>query len=227
MSLIPDFMPMLRSGSGVSPEDGGCLVQCASYLADGHSWNETTDCVHPLLRALAVQVNDHTCDAARPLLGPLAADLVGTGPAPAGVKGTRLSARLGVWIARQFDVDPWSRVALNTVEVWALKDLGAKGRTGWRTSCGRNAINLLAVEDRTPVQMLAAHVAMAPEPWYSDFAVARYAVDIIAEYYDQDSELRRLLAGAIAEHRRLTGHTPPPVDPERAAQILATLGSAK
>lgn len=78
---IPDFMPQLRKGAGATPQDGGCLVQVAGFLADGVSWTDKTPCVHPLLSDAAIRVNDIVNEEVRQSLLPLAPRLVGTGNA--------------------------------------------------------------------------------------------------------------------------------------------------
>lgn len=76
---IPDFMPRLRKGAGRTPQDGGCLVQVASYLNDGVSWTDRTPCVHPMLRHVAIGVNDSVGEDARQGLLKFAPRLIGTG----------------------------------------------------------------------------------------------------------------------------------------------------
>lgn len=65
---IPDILPNLIAGEGDSPENGGCLLQVASFIYDGESWTDHPKCVHPLLIELGIWVNDETTDDARPLL---------------------------------------------------------------------------------------------------------------------------------------------------------------
>ncbi|MGZ4619311.1 MAG: hypothetical protein ACXV3F_11475, partial [Frankiaceae bacterium] len=92
---IPDFLPSLRRGAGRRPADGGCLVQVASMLDDGRSWTDHPDCVHPVLREVAVRINDRMPDGDRDRLYPFAVDLVGTASPDA-----ELAARLALWCAR-------------------------------------------------------------------------------------------------------------------------------
>ena len=75
---VPNFLPSLRRGAGRRPADGGCLVQVASMLSDGRSWTDHPDCVHPVLREVAVRINDRMPDGDRDRLYPFAVDLVGT-----------------------------------------------------------------------------------------------------------------------------------------------------
>lgn len=98
---IPDFMPKLRRGAGPTPKDGGCLVQVASYLYDGESWTDRTPCVHPMLREVAIGVNDSVSDHARQGLLEFAPRLIGTRN-----DDRALERRLVLWCAgyaRQFE----------------------------------------------------------------------------------------------------------------------------
>lgn len=74
---IPDFMPVLRHGVGEKPKDGGCLMQCASFIAYG-AWEDRPDCVHDYLNELGIKVNDSVGDAARSGLALVIPDLLNT-----------------------------------------------------------------------------------------------------------------------------------------------------
>jgi hypothetical protein len=60
----PDLFPILSPGKHRSPRTGACFMELASLLA-GERWSDHPACTHPLLAAVARQVNDHTSDAAR------------------------------------------------------------------------------------------------------------------------------------------------------------------
>lgn len=77
--MIPDFIPNLTSGAGDTPADGGCLIQVASWLNDGHSWTDQTPCVHFLLRDAAIDLNDDLPDEVRQQIMKFAPRLIGTG----------------------------------------------------------------------------------------------------------------------------------------------------
>ena len=63
-------------------------MELASYLA-AERWSAYPACTHPLLAALAREVNDHTSDAGLPRLAVLAPSVIGlTGDDP------RLDARI-------------------------------------------------------------------------------------------------------------------------------------
>src|SRR5204862_8259532 len=73
---VPDLVPVLSRGRHRSPRKGACFMELASFMA-GERWSDHPACTHPLLAALARQVNDATRDGARHLLAPLIPDVVG------------------------------------------------------------------------------------------------------------------------------------------------------
>jgi hypothetical protein len=87
----PDLMPVLSRGKHRNPRKGACFMELASFLA-GERWSDHPECTHPLLAALARDVNDHVGDRTRPRLAPLIPDVIGlNGPEP----------RADAWIARE------------------------------------------------------------------------------------------------------------------------------
>jgi hypothetical protein len=58
----PDLVPVLSRGRHRSPLQGACFMELASYPA-GERWSAYPACTHPLLAALARDVNDYTTDA--------------------------------------------------------------------------------------------------------------------------------------------------------------------
>lgn len=82
VSRTPDVMPVLSQGKHRSPRKGACFMELASYLA-GERWSDHPRCTHPLLAALARDVNDSVGDEARQRLAPLIPDVIGlTGDDP-------------------------------------------------------------------------------------------------------------------------------------------------
>lgn len=90
-SRTPDLMPVLSRGKHRHPRKGACFMELASYLA-GEKWSDHPDCTHPLLAALARDVNDHVSDGARSRLAPLI-------PSVIGLRTT--DPRADAWIARE------------------------------------------------------------------------------------------------------------------------------
>jgi hypothetical protein len=87
----PDLMPVLSRGKHRNPRKGACFMELASYLA-GERWSDHPDCTHPLLAALARDVNDHVGDESRSRLVPMIPSVVGlVGADP----------RVDAWIARE------------------------------------------------------------------------------------------------------------------------------
>jgi hypothetical protein len=72
----PAGIPILSAGRHRTPRQGACFMEFASYLA-GERWSDHPECTHPLLAALARDVNDLTSDAARGRLLPLVHRVVG------------------------------------------------------------------------------------------------------------------------------------------------------
>ena len=69
-------MPILSAGHHRNPRHGACFMEFASYLA-GERWSDHPACTHPLLAALARDVNDLTSDSRRDRLMPLIHRVVG------------------------------------------------------------------------------------------------------------------------------------------------------
>src|SRR6476469_7801525 len=86
----PDMMPVLSRGKHRSPKKGACFMELASFLA-GEKWSDHPSCTHPLLAALARDVNDCVTDEARSRLAPLI-------PRVIGLNGD--NERVDAWIAR-------------------------------------------------------------------------------------------------------------------------------
>ena len=73
---LPELVPVLSRGKHRNPRQGACFMEMASYLA-GERWSDHPACTHPLLAALARDVNDYTSDAARGQLAPLIPSVIG------------------------------------------------------------------------------------------------------------------------------------------------------
>jgi hypothetical protein len=72
----PDLFPILSPGKHRNPRTGACFMELASLLA-GERWSDHPTCTHPLLAAVARQVNDHTSDAGRQRLAELIPSVIG------------------------------------------------------------------------------------------------------------------------------------------------------
>lgn len=81
-SRVPDFVPTLSPGRHRNPRKGACFMEMASFLA-GERWSDHPRCTHPLLAAMAREINDRVGDSARQDLVPLIPSVVGlTGDGP-------------------------------------------------------------------------------------------------------------------------------------------------
>jgi hypothetical protein len=72
----PNLLPILSPGRHRNPRTGACFMELASLLA-GERWSDHPACTHPLLAAVARQVNDHTSDAGRQRLTELIPSVIG------------------------------------------------------------------------------------------------------------------------------------------------------
>lgn len=88
-------VPFLRRGAGKTPVEGGCIMQVISWIHDG-SWTDEPPCVHPVIRHLAIRVNDRLDDADRQAL-------IDLGPRMSGTAGgdEALTRKLLGFLARQ------------------------------------------------------------------------------------------------------------------------------
>jgi hypothetical protein len=127
----PDLMPVLSRGKHRSPRKGACFMELASYLA-GERWSDHPKCTHPLLAALAREVNDHVGDDARTRLAPMIPDVVGL---------TGDDRRVAAWIARDAALAALPVVAANKQGVAAVGLLSCErylnhleGRDEWHVS---------------------------------------------------------------------------------------------
>ena len=226
MTSVPTGLPLLRRGAGATMGDGGCFVQVAGYLADGHSWSEYATSVQPVIRAAGIKCNDMMSAAARPRLAPLAADAAGTGPEPSGVAGQVLTVRLLAWVAQRVS-QHWShrRLCQNAVNAalnWADCPCPGHSAVADRT---HQAMDHLLYSDANVVAALAARTASAdpismPSP---DRAVSTAVSADVAHATDRNQALHDFLQDLIGEHRRLTGHAP--ASPQRWGQVCELLGT--
>ena len=154
----PELIPMLSRGKHRGPRTGACFMELASYLA-GERWSDRPACTHPLLAAVARDVNDYTSDTGRAQLAGLIPSVIGltsedlhidarfcsqpsalqTSQAGAPVSAIRSSAgqrsdhaqrgRLGR--RPVWEYPPWTRLSRASSPVL--------GMLNWRVSVGRSA----------------------------------------------------------------------------------------
>lgn len=150
----PDVMPLLSRGAHRKPSKGACFMEFASYLA-GESWSDSPACTHPVLAAMAREVNDRVGDEARQSLLPFVPEVVGLVSA---------DPRTGAWIARE--------------AAFAALRLGTHPRQGVAAIGVLHCERRLAELDTDPAPLLSAEAAEAlrasPEAcqWAFDFVAA-------------------------------------------------------
>ena len=114
----PDLVPILSRGKHRSARKGACFMELASYLA-GERWSDHPSCTHPVLAALARDVNDHVTDPARTQLAPLIPEVIGlTGDDP----------RIDAWIAREVALAALPVVPAEKQNVMAVAVLSCERR---------------------------------------------------------------------------------------------------
>jgi hypothetical protein len=209
---VPGLVPVLSRGKHRHPRRGACFMELASYLA-GERWSDHPACTHPLLAALARDVNDYTSDAAR-------GQLAGLIPSVIGLAGDdlRIDARIALVCARMaLPVVAAGRQQVLAVSVLACERVldGLDGwPAGWLTEDSRAALA------RVP------HAAQWARGFASDLPItpkafrqrsAPFTVHTAAEGIAQacipepDEMLRDLLIAAIGECAACTVRPAAPV----------------
>jgi hypothetical protein len=135
----PELVPVLSPGKHRSPRGGACFMELASFLA-GERWSDHPACTHPLLAALARDVNDYTSDAARGRLVELVPSVIGLSG-----DDLRIDARIALVSARMaLPVAAASRQQVLAVSVLVcervLADLDGRP-AGWLSEPNRAALS--------------------------------------------------------------------------------------
>ena len=223
MTSVPTGLPLLRRGAGATMRDGGCFVQVAGYLADGHSWSEYATSVHAVIRAAGIKCNDMMSAAVRPRLAPLAADAAGTGPGPTGVAGQVLTVRLLAWVAQRVSHRrPYRRLCQNAVNAalnWADCPCAGHQAVADRTYQAMGDLPYLQASAIAARTASADPISMPSPGWAVSAAVSAD----VEHATDRNQALHDFLRDLIGEHRRLTGHAPAPS--QRWGQVCELLGT--
>jgi hypothetical protein len=135
---LPELVPVLSRGKHRGPRQGACFMELASYLA-GERWSDHPACTHPLLAALARDVNDYSSDADRSRLARLIPSVIGlTGD------DLHIDARIALLCARMaLPVAAAPRQQVMAVAVLACERVlaGLDGRpSGWLDEHSRAAL---------------------------------------------------------------------------------------
>jgi len=179
-------------------------MELASYLA-GERWSARPACTHPLLAALARDVNDHTSDAGLAPLAVLAPSVIGvTGDDP------RLDARIALVCARMaLPVAAAGRQQVMAVSVLACERVlaGLDGRPAGSLEEQSRAVLAQVPHAAQWARTFAARrsaraIPASPQAFGQRSApfIVHAAVQAIAQAYipQPDQVLRDLLTGAIA-----------------------------
>ncbi|WP_245646805.1 hypothetical protein [Microtetraspora niveoalba] len=212
---MPTAMPLLSRGKHRNPSKGACFMELASFLA-GERWSDHPACTHPLLAGLARLVNDHTTDAARPLLAPLIPSVIGlTGDDP------RIDARIALRCATSaLPVVSHERQLALAVSVLSAEHVlatldgrpqGSVGEESARTLAKVPDAARWAYRFRRGVRVSAKGFRRYAAPNTVQLAVRGISEACVA---DPDAMLRKLLTDAIGDCAELIRHEPP-VDPLR------------
>jgi hypothetical protein len=208
---LPELVPVLSRGKHRNPRRGACFMELASYLA-GERWSDQPACTHPLLAALARDVNDYTSDAGR-------GQLAGLIPSVIGLTGDdlRIDAQIALVCARlALPVVAAGRQQVLAVSVLVgervLADLDGRP-AGWLTESSRAA--LAGVPDAAQwARGFSRGLPITPERFRQ--RAAPCTVHAAAEGVAQgcipqpDQMLRDLLIGAIGECTAVVAHNTGP-----------------
>lgn len=92
-------VPWLRHGVGLSPADGGCVLQIIDWI-DRTGWTDDPKCVDPVIARLAVQANDALDDEHRQDMLDLVPRIMGTRTVDTVVRFPRISFQLALFLTR-------------------------------------------------------------------------------------------------------------------------------
>jgi hypothetical protein len=223
----PDLVPVLSRGKHRNPRRGACFMEMASYLA-GERWSDHPACTHPLLAALARDVNDYTSDAGRARLVDLIPSVIGLT-----CDDPHIDARIALMSARMaLPVVAAGRQQVLAVSVvvceLVLADLDGRP-PGWLSGPSRAALAHVPDAARwargftrdLPIDTKAFRLRSAPFTVHA--AVEGVARACLAQ---PDDRLRDLLIGAIGEFAaRPGGQSAAGAVAQPAGVALATGGS--
>jgi hypothetical protein len=147
----PDFMPTLSPGRHRSPRKGACFMEMASYLA-GEKWSDHPQCTHPLVAAMAREINDRVGDRMRQDLVPLIPSVVGL---------VSDDVRVDAWIARE--------AALTALPIVSMSSQRAVAVGVLRSEAVLNALDGRPADELTPRAKEALAQAPEAERWAREF----------------------------------------------------------
>jgi hypothetical protein len=197
---LPELVPVLSRGKHRSPRQGACFMELASLLA-GERWSDHPACTHPLLAALARDVNDFSSDVGRSGLARLIPSVIGlTG------EDLHIDARIALLCAQvALPVVAAPRQQVMAVSVLACERVlvALDGRpAGWLDEPSRAVLAEVPQAARW-ARGFTRSIAISPKAFrrHSAPATVHAAVEGIAQscVAEPDQMLYDLLASAIGE----------------------------
>jgi hypothetical protein len=128
-SAPPADLPRLQAGAHVSAQDGACLMELVSVLAE-QKFSDRPRCTEPLLAHLARLVNDASSDVGRPQLALLARALTSAGPTGAVGAAVRALAAVQTAAVEVPATDEWAGRRLARISRRAHRHLQRVNRLG-------------------------------------------------------------------------------------------------
>jgi len=219
---LPEMVPVLSRGKHRGPRQGACFMELASYLA-GERWSDHPVCTHPLLAALARDVNDYTSDAGRARLLPLIPSVIGL----AG-EDLHIDARIALICARMaLPVVAAAQQQVMAVSVLACERVlaGLDGRpAGWLDEQSQAVLAHVPHAARW-ARGFTGGIAISPKAFrrHSAPATVHAAAEAIAQACvpQPDQILHDLLAAAIAECATWSGRDTGPSTGRDTAMVAA------
>jgi hypothetical protein len=183
-------------------------MQVVDWIHSG-GWSDSPDCVHPVLRVLAIRANDTLADDGRQKLLDLTPRLMGTASTD-----RELSIDLAIWCARQvlhifedeFPNDVRPRRAIEAAERRSAYATTAAAYAYATAAAATTAANAAANAAAYATAAATAATNAANADATNAANAAAYATTAAA-YAAADSAQWDLLTGCLDEYDRLTGRT--------------------
>jgi len=214
-------VPFIRSGVGVNPNDGGCIMQIIDWISTS-GWTDQPECVHPVIRELAIYINDKSNDQERQRLLDLTSRMMGTNTGD-----HRLARQLLGYLAKE------------VYPIYAKwKDESGYNDNGAVLACNNSALdgkaaNFALAADAIRASRVALAVGAVGAALTADAVKASRVAQsaLTADAADRKSARQLgiptpydLLVGVIDEYDRLTGRISKPVVGVDYSAVCAVMG---
>ena len=186
-----NIVPWLRSGTGQTPQDGGCIMQVIDWI-DRNEWTDHPPCVHPVIKSLAISANDSLDDVGRQKLLDLAPRMMNTASAD-----KRLAIQLAIFCAE--------RVLPIFEARYADDDRPREAIAAARDAAADAAAYAAAADAAAAYAYAAAAADAAAYAAAYAAAAAAYAYAYAADATAGTSARLDLLIAVLDEYDRLTG----------------------